>query len=144
MASPAGRECRPRAFKSRKRRRVAAIITFRMDELLTPENAAKLCEELAKAAPHAGKLGLQLGLQKDKIDAIKSAHQRDEDQLIQVISAFLKKASPKPTRRVIVEALRSPTVNLPALAMRVEADHRANIPASMKGLTRFVLARYNL
>ena len=106
-----------------------------MDELLEQENAAAISEELAKAAPHAIELGLQLGLSEDEIDAIK---QGEEDKLLQVIIAFLKRRDLKPTWRVIVEALRSTTVNLPLLAMRVEVDHRNKPRARTPPLSRFV------
>ena len=43
---------------------------------------------------------------------------------------FLKQAEPRPTWRAIVTALRSPAVNLPQLAMRVEAAHFPDPTAS--------------
>ena len=107
-----------------------------MDELLEPENAAAIREELAKAAPRAIELGLQLGLNEDEVDAIKQGE--EEDKLLQVIIAFLKRKDPKPTWRVIIEALRSTAVSLPALAMTVEADHRNKPRASTPPLSRSV------
>ena len=105
-----------------------------MDELLEQQNAAAISEELAKAAPRAIELGLQLGLNEDEIDAIK----KGEDKLLQVILAFLKRKDPKPTWSVIVEALRSIAVNLPSLAMTVEEDHRKKPRARTPPLSRFV------
>ena len=45
-----------------------------------------------------------------------------EDQLRDILIEFLKQVEPRPTWKVIIEALRSPSVNLPALAKDLEDD----------------------
>ena len=80
-------------------------------------------EELLEAMNQAYMLGLKLNLSFDELDAIRKAYPDPREYLLQVILAFLRQAKPRPTWRVIVDALRSPTVNLTALAERVEAAH---------------------
>ena len=45
-----------------------------------------------------------------------------EDQLRDILIQFLKQVEPRPTWKVIIEALRSPSVNLPALVKDLEDD----------------------
>ena len=103
-----------------------------MDELLTPADADEVCEELAKAAHCANELGLLLGLSEDEI---LSMEQR-EDQLLCVIRTFLIKSGSTATWRRIIEALRSPAVNLKALAMKLEEDHSTIIQPNTPTHTR--------
>ena len=67
--------------------------------------------------------------------AIHAKHQSAEDHLRDVIETFLQGVEPTPTWRVIVDALRSPAVNLPNLAKQVETAH---LPAIAVSTTRDV------
>ena len=78
-------------------------------------------EELQEAINQAYMLGLKLNLPSHEVDAIRKIYPDPREFLLQVILAFLRRAKPRPTWRVIVDALRSPIVNLTALAERVEA-----------------------
>ena len=80
-------------------------------------------EELLETMNQAYMLGLKLNLPSHEVDAISAAYTNARDRLLQVILAFLRQAEPRPTWRVIVDALRNPIVNLTALAERVEAAH---------------------
>ena len=68
-------------------------------------------------------LSLKLGLPFHDVEGIQSNYHDPRDRLLKVITEFLKKEQTAPTWRVLVDALRSPVVNLPALAKRVEAVH---------------------
>ena len=68
-------------------------------------------------------LGLKLKLPPHVVEAIHSTYLQPRDRLLQVLIEFTKQIDPRPTWRAIVAALRSPAVNLPQLAMRVEAAH---------------------
>ena len=68
-------------------------------------------------------LGLMLNVKPHDVEAIQNKYQDPRDRLYHIIIAFLGQAEPRPTWRVIVGALRSPIVNLAALARRVEAAH---------------------
>ena len=68
-------------------------------------------------------LGLKLMLPLHVVEGICEVHTQPRDRLLRVIIEFLKQEPTGPTWRVIVDALRSPLVNLPRLAKRVEAAH---------------------
>ena len=98
--------------------------------------------ELLDAQTQSYILGLTLGLPLAQVDAIHDSYTNPPDRLLQVIIAFFKGVEPSPTWRVIVAALRSPAVNLPALAKRVEAAHfpdptstRDVVPETSTGMT---------
>ena len=65
------------------------------------------------------------------VEAIQNKYQDPKDRLYHIILAFLGQAEPRPTWRVIVDALRSPVVNLTALARRVEAAHCPDLTATL-------------
>ena len=67
-------------------------------------------------------LGLKLKLSQHVVEAIHKELPSDEC-LLQILIKFLQQAEPRPTWRVIVDALKSPVVGLTALARRVEAAH---------------------
>ena len=92
-------------------------------ETLTPNDAVKVLEELLPAQNHSHMLGLKLGLPLHDVESIQSNYHDPRDRLLKVISEFLRQEQTGPTWRVIVDALRSPVVNLPALAQKVEATH---------------------
>ena len=57
------------------------------------------------------------------VEAIQATYQQPKDRLYHIILAFLRQAEPRPTWRVIVDALKSPMVGLTALARTVETAH---------------------
>ena len=65
-----------------------------------------------------------------ELEAISKMYQDPKERLYQIILAFLRQEEPPPTWRAIVNALRSPIVNLTALAKRVEAAHFPDPTAS--------------
>ena len=65
-----------------------------------------------------------------EVEAICKMYQDPKERLYQIILAFLRQAEPPLTWRAIVNALRSNTVNLTALAKRVEAAHFPDPTAS--------------
>ena len=58
-----------------------------------------------------------------ELEAISRMYQDPKERFYQIILAFLRQAEPTPTWKAIVNALKSPIVNLTALAKRVEAAH---------------------
>ena len=100
------------------------------DVTLTERDAMAIFEELLEAMNQAYVLGLKMNLPTHEVDAISAAYTNARDRLLQVILVFLRRAEPRPTWRVIVDALRSPAVNLTALAERVEAAHFPDLMAT--------------
>ena len=94
-----------------------------MNETLTPDDAVDVLEELLPAQNKSYELGLKLKLPQHEVDSIHSTYSKPQSRLLHVLIGFTNQAEPRPTWRVIVEALRNPVVNLPALASRVKAAH---------------------
>ena len=80
-------------------------------------------EELLPAQNKSYQLGLKLKLPQYAVEAIHSKDLPPEKYLFRVLIKFLQQVEPRPTWRVIVQALRSPVVDLPALAKAIEAAH---------------------
>lgn len=97
-----------------------------VDETLTLKDARKILEELLEAQNDSSLLGLTLNLRHDDVEAIENRYSDPRERLLHIIIAFLNKAEPRPTWRVIIDALKNPVVNLTALARRVEAVHFPN------------------
>ena len=96
------------------------------DEILTPDDAADILEEILDAQNKSYFLGLKLKVAQSEVEAIHEMYTDPPERLLHILIAFLKGVEPKPTWRVIVEALRSPAVKLPALAEKVNEAHFSN------------------
>ena len=92
-------------------------------EVLTPNDAVKVLEELLPAQNQSYELGLRLNLKPHEVKSIHATFSYPRKRLLQIVLEFLNQVEPRPTWRVIVDALKSPAVNLPQLAMTVEAAH---------------------
>ena len=86
--------------------------------------------ELLEAQNQSFMLGLGLNLRLHEVEAIHSRYSDPRERLLHIIIAFLRQAELRPTWRAIVEALRNPIVNQPALARRVESAHFPNTMAT--------------
>ena len=93
------------------------------DDILTERDAVNVLEELTEALGHAVVLGVMLSIKPVELEAICNMYQDPKERFYQIILVFLRQAEPLPTWRAIVNALKSPTVNLTALAKKVEAAH---------------------
>ena len=97
-----------------------------VDETLTPDDAVDVLEEILPAQNKSYELGLKLKLPQHVVEAIHSKNLPPERCLLEVLIKFSQQTEPRSTWRVIIEALKSPAVNLPAvnlpaLAERVQA-----------------------
>ena len=90
---------------------------------MTERDAGAVLEELLPAQTKSFLLGIEFKLEIHEIESIHTKYLDPRDRLLHIILAFLRRAEPRPTWRMIVDALRSPIVNLTALAERVEAVH---------------------
>ena len=93
------------------------------DGVLTPNDAVKVVEELLPAQNQSYELGLKLNLPPHEVKSIHATLTEPRKRLLQIVIEFLNQVDPKPTWRVIVDALKSPLVNLPQLARAVETAH---------------------
>ena len=118
---------------------------------MTEKDAAAVLEALLPAQTQSYLLGMELKLEIHEIEAIHEKYLDPRDRLLHIILAFLRRAEPRPTWRVIVDALRSPAINLTALAERVEAAHfpdstvtRPPPPATGESITRQSMSAHNV
>ena len=102
-----------------------------MDTKLTRRDIIRVAEELFDVRNNSRTLGLVLGLEKSVVDAIH-VDRRLTGQLLQVIAEFLERKKPRPTWRVIVNALRSPLIGEHGLARHIEAKYSV-VPATKSG-----------
>ena len=108
-------------------------ISAAMEEVLSPDDATRVAEELLPAQNKSYYFGLKLNLPQHKVEAIHSKYSEPVDRLHHVITEFLNQIiEPRPTWRVIIEALRSPIVNLKWLASELELAH---FPKPNTGMT---------
>ena len=82
-----------------------------------------MVEELLEAQNKSKFLGLKLNLPTHVVEGIHDQYSDPQTRLLNVIEEFLRQVEPRPTWRVIVEALRSPAVKLPRLALRLEEKY---------------------
>ena len=101
------------------------------NKMLQPDDALDVLEELIDAENVSSELGLKLKLPQTEVEAIHSTYLKPRIRLLHIIITFLKQEQPTPTWRVIVEALRSPEVNLVTLAEKMEANYFPN-PSSTR------------
>ena len=93
------------------------------NKTLHSDDVMEILEEILPAQNKSYNLGLKLKVPLHVVRAIHAKNQLAEDHLRDVLEEFLKRIQPRPTWRVIINALRSPTVNLSQLANAVEAAH---------------------
>ena len=87
------------------------------------DDAADLLDELVEAKNQSYVFGLKLRLPLHIVDVIHSTYMQPIDRLLRVLIEFTKLIDPRPTWRVIIDALRSPALNLLHLAEKLEAAH---------------------
>ena len=105
---------------------------------MSPDDAAAMLNELVEAQNESRVLALNLKLPLRVVDAIHSTYSQPVDRLLQVLIEFTKQTDPRPTWRVIIDALRSPAVNLLHLAEKVEAAHFPD-PTSTRDVSKTAL-----
>lgn len=111
------------------------VFTYRLsrfsDDILESSDLFEVVEALLDAKDKAYELGLTLQLPPVEVKSICSHRKDPQDRLTGIIEYALKQVKPKPTWRGIVTALRSPIVDEPVLAARVELDKIP--PSSLAG-----------
>ncbi|CAI8041778.1 hypothetical protein GBAR_LOCUS23179 [Geodia barretti] len=105
-------------------------MTEALDKTLTEADTEEIVENLASAHTQSFVLGIRFNLPLHEVEAIHSEYLDIHGRFLQIILAFLKQQNPKPTWRVIIEALRSPIVNLPGLADELEAQEVVHVTPS--------------
>ena len=68
-------------------------------------------------------VGLELGLDKSSLDAIKINCQEMEDCFQEVLLKWLKSVTSGPSWKALVKALRASTVDFPHIATKIESKY---------------------
>ncbi|CAI8036074.1 E3 ubiquitin-protein ligase TRIM71 [Geodia barretti] len=103
-----------------------------LDDTLTPDDAVEVLEELLPAQNESYALGLKFKLPQSDVQGIHDTYSKPRNRLLQILIEFFKQTEPKPSWRVIVEALRSPAVNQSALAAKVESARPHHLEAAVE------------
>ena len=90
----------------------------------------KILDELLPARNKSFLLGIRLLPDHCAVEALENRYTDTKVRLFHVIVEFLNGVEPRPTWRVILDALRSPVVNLPRLAEDIERRHGFHMPTS--------------
>ena len=95
------------------------------EDILTPDDAMNVCEEIVEAQNKSFNIGLKLHLDYHIVNGIHSDVRYKEpfDRLLHVVIEASKQIDPGLTWGAIVDALRSPGVNLGHLARKLEIKH---------------------
>ena len=93
--------------------------TFSSNDAVDP----KMLEVLQETQNKSRVFGLYLNLPVHVVDSIHSTYSQPKDRLLHVLIEFTKQTDSRPTWRIVTDALRSPAVNLPHIAEKVEAAH---------------------
>ena len=100
------------------------------DETLSPDDAIHILEEILEAKNQSRYLGLKLNIPEHDVTGIHQRYSDPKDCLYYILVEFLKRLDPRPTWKVIIAAIKSPAVNLPQLAMKLETRHIPDLRAT--------------
>ena len=89
----------------------------------------EILEELLPAKNKSLFLARKLKIPDHTVEAIEKQYIDSQERLYHVIVEFVKQMEPRPTWRIIIDALRSSIVNLPRLAKEIERRHDSHTPA---------------
>ena len=98
--------------------------------MLSQNDDVEIVEELLPAKNKSVFLARKLKLPYYTVDALEKQYTDPQERLYHIIAEFLKGVEPRPTWRVILDALRSPVVNLPRLAEDIERRHGFHTPVN--------------
>ena len=90
---------------------------------LNEDDAVEIATELLDVQNQSKLLGRVLKLNRATVNSICVQFSNPEERLLHIIDEFVKQVDPRPTWRVIVEALRNPLINNPALAQELEKKY---------------------
>ena len=95
---------------------------------MSQNDDVEIVEELLPAKNQSIFLARKLKIPDHTVETIHKEHADQKERLYRVIQEFLKQVEPRPTWRVILDALRSSIVDLPRLAEEIERRHGFHTP----------------
>ena len=94
-----------------------------LDKLLLKDDVPEILANILDAQTKSELLGRVLKLSPSRVSGIHMQYRDPEECLFCVIDEFVKQVDPRPTWRVILTALRHPTIRLTGLANEIESKH---------------------
>ena len=80
-------------------------------------------EEILEVKNKSFQFGLKLRLETHIVESIHKQYSDPEERLLYILIEVLKQVEPCPTWKLIIDALRSPTINFPQLADKLEKKY---------------------
>ena len=77
---------------------------------LTTDNIKEILDQTWQDRAKWKFIGIELGIDTGTLDAIEADHKKAERCLVELVNLWLRKNDPRPTRRALINALKSPTV----------------------------------
>ncbi|CAI8046087.1 hypothetical protein GBAR_LOCUS25475 [Geodia barretti] len=101
------------------------------EQTLSDRDVAEIVQDIFDVQNETEALGRVLKLPKATVESIhRQQHSRPKDRLFHIIDEFVKQVEPRPTWKVIANALRSPLIGQPRLALDIERKHCTNTEAN--------------
>ena len=94
-----------------------------LNKTLVQDDVPEIVAAILDAQTKSELLGRVLKLPASTVSGIHKQYRDPEDCLFHVVDEFVKQVDPRPTWRVILNALRHPTVRLTGLANEIERSH---------------------
>ena len=114
-----------------------------MDKTLNHHDVTEITEKLLKVQTKSKVLGQLLKLPPGSVEAIIQQYRNPQDQLLHVIEEFVKQVEPRPTWRVILEALRKKLIGDHRLAQDIKdsiSSSCSSLASSHKSVAKDVKA----
>ena len=90
---------------------------------LTPDHVRDMLDVAWEYRAKWRFIGIALGFDTGTLDAIEHDKRKAEDCLSELISQWLRRSDPRPTRKAMAEALASPSVAVSPAALEGELVH---------------------
>ena len=133
----------PETYNTGSKRAVFLLFSaWTGDELLTSNDHGTILDALIPAQNKYRELGLQFKIQQHVIDGYFISYHHPQTCLYYVLGEFLNQTNPKPCWRVIIDALKSPSVKLHQLARVLEAKYLVKITPPVYQDSRKVLLAF--
>ena len=94
-----------------------------LDKTLVQDDVPEIVGKILDAQNKSELLGRVLKLPASTVSGIHRQYRDPEECLFHVIDEFVRQVEPRPTWRVLLTALRHPTIRLTRLADEIESEH---------------------
>ena len=97
-----------------------------LDSIMDPDDATEILQEIVEVKDKSETFGHLLRVPRVLLYSFRQEYNDPQDHLLHVIDEFLKGVNPRPTWRVIIDALRHPLLKYYELAQEIENKHSGN------------------